>query len=213
MNNLWRTKQGIAVFINEDFIEGYTVTLSNNYDPDFSLTSAYYGQAALPFVLGIIAGIFNLSLWQSVGLIMIGGIVSIIQNFFKKGIVTFLLRMVFSLFTFITRGLGFFAVPIIISIIHRNAICALSFFIAIFALTIVYWIFGAISKSHSMSKYGFTRENALDVWDYECLRTTYSVAISNGIWRRSFVDFVDYYRYYIQVYLPGEQSTKEEITD
>lgn len=202
MQSIWKTNQGIAVFIDRDFIESYTVTLSNNYDPDFSLTSAYYGQAALPFFMGVVAGILNLSLWKSINLIMICGLVSIIQSFFKKDIVTFFLRMVFSFFTFLTKGWGFFAVPIIISIAHKNFNCVLSFLIAVFILTIAYYIIGSISKKHSMSKYGFTSENALDVWDYECLRTTYAVARSNGRYRLRFTDFVNQYRYHIQEYAP-----------
>lgn len=198
MKSIWTTTQGIAVFIDHDFIESYTVTLSSNYDPDFSLTSAYYGQAALPFLMGVIAGIANLSIWESIALIMIGGLVSIIQSFFKKDIVTFFLRMAFSFFTFLTKGWGFFVVPIIISIVRKNAKCVLSFLIAFFILTIAYWVIGSFSKKHSMSKYKFKSENALDVWDYECLRTTYSVARSNGRYRLRFTDFVNQYRYYIQ---------------
>lgn len=202
MKSIWKTTQGIAVFIDRDFIESYTTTLSNNYDPDFSLTSAYYGQAALPFFMGVIAGIANLSLWDSIILIMIGGLISIIQSFFKKGVVAFFLRTVFSFFTFLTKGWGFFVVQIVISIVHKNFNCVLSFLIAFFLLTIAYYIIGSISKKHSMSKYGFTSENALDVWDYECLRKTYSVARSNRTYQRRFTDFVNQYRYYIQEYAP-----------
>lgn len=202
MQSIWKTKQGIAIFIDRDFIESYTITLSNNYDPDFSLTSAYYGQAALPFLVGVIVGIANLSLWKSIPLIMIGGLVSIIQSFFKKDIFTFFLRMAFSFFTFLTKGWGFIAVPIIISIVQKDVKCVLAFLIAFVLLTIAYWVIGSVSKKHSMSKYGFTSENALDVWDYECLRTVYSVARSNGTYRMRFIDFVDQYRYYIQNYAP-----------
>lgn len=134
--------------------------------------------------------------------VIAGGIISLYKCFRPDGLLLTIPKYLFYFLTLITRKLCFFIVPVIISALKHNIMCAVSFFSAFIVLWAIYLLLNKLYSKHSMSYYGFPQHLALNLWDLKVLRLTYSASC----YSLGFKDFI--YQYLFE--LTHEDDLHEE---